>query len=750
MTPVESTLDESMFPEFKPDFSSSLIVDNIPQVGSDKMAKLLALLLKVYGQIAPIKEDDIFMPFDEATGTTYGFCFIKFASAEDAEKAMKSTQGLALDKKHTFRVSSYNDLERYAKVSENDQPPELKDFHPKPDVASWLTDPKCRDQFSVRYGKETEIFWSNGQAEEATVLYGGEREKQSGKLWCELNVEWSPQGTYFVTFHKPGVKLWGGSDFVSLGKFMHPNVKEIAFSPCENYIITYRAPPTDSSAPVTGDPNEAIIVWDVRTGEKLKAFPYKNPLDVKYHVTATIVEEKEVKAGGEKKKVERSIRGRVKSVEDTGYDLLFTIEEGNVEHTDIPSKSVNAAQDPNKLKWSPDGKYVARLGPDIISVFELPSMNLLDKKSIAARDVLDFTFSPRSTSNPLIAYYSPAVGTFPALINILSLPDRKEVASRKIVDVTGGQMVWQSDGDYLCVLLTKTSSAKGAGKKKTYVIMFFRVNLPGVPVEQIELTEPILQLAWEPSRDRLAILFGDARSPQLAVYSMITMVQPKATPGAAGKSAPPPTSKSEISHLLTRSCGQCSEISWSPAGGVLVLAYFAPDAGVFEFFDVDSNSTLQTRRQDRAAKMAWDPSGRILATYTVGDMKSTYSRGHMDEGVNFFTIQGGYNNLSNLRRERFFSFAWRPRPRDLLTPEERKKVVKNLKKYEKEFEKEDKARREELSAEFKANRHRIAKSFLEWLHTNQAKSADLKPRRVEMRSGYDSDDERNYEFEVVA
>lgn len=37
------------------------------------------------------------------------------------------------------------------------------------------------------------------------------------------------------------------------------------------------------------------------------------------------------------------------------------------------------------FRWSADGKYLARKGKDLISIYELPSMRLLDKKSLKVR-----------------------------------------------------------------------------------------------------------------------------------------------------------------------------------------------------------------------------------------------------------------------------------------------------------------------------------------------------------------------------
>ena len=52
-------------------------------------------------------------------------------------------------------------------------------------------------------------------------------------------------------------------------------------------------------------------------------------------------------------------------------------------------------------------------------------------------------WSPKSN---MISYWSPAIGNYPAIINIIELPNRKDICSRKVFDVQDGQMTWQSEG----------------------------------------------------------------------------------------------------------------------------------------------------------------------------------------------------------------------------------------------------------------------------------------------------------------
>jgi len=111
---------------------------------------------------------------------------------------------------------------------------------------------------------------------------------------------------------------------------MHQKVEDISFSPCENYLVTYRYQVDPAM-----NPEEAIIVWDIRSGAKLRTFSLKNPLEEKFQVQATIIFEDKQKKDEKKKIQEKVIRGRVKSY--NAKTETFSIEEGNVVHDGVRS-----------------------------------------------------------------------------------------------------------------------------------------------------------------------------------------------------------------------------------------------------------------------------------------------------------------------------------------------------------------------------------------------------------------------------
>eukprot|EP00605_Chrysophyceae_sp_TOSAG23-4_P000594 GSChrysophyteH1.ASY1.ANO1.671.1 assembled CDS len=289
---LEGNTDGIEIPPFVPDFSTVLIVDSIPKVGPEKLPKLKGVLLKIYMKIHDkLTEGDVEMPMDEETKMTLGFCFIKFQDRAQAEKAMEVTQGFAIDKKHKFEVSLYSDLDKYGKLGDTNVDEEYPAFKSRPDPTSWLSDPACRDQFVIRHSHETVINWAN--------TTGGD---------------------------KPSV-VYDGDRFEDQGKFGHNGVQELTFSPCEKYLITYAFPDPNDPGLTT---QETLIVWDILSQSKLRAFEWKNPLLPMFQVEAQtyLHTDKMIKEGKDPELI--TIRGRVKSYNSDTY--CFTVDDGNKLH----------------------------------------------------------------------------------------------------------------------------------------------------------------------------------------------------------------------------------------------------------------------------------------------------------------------------------------------------------------------------------------------------------------------------------
>jgi translation initiation factor 3 subunit B len=110
-----------------------------------------------------------------------------------------------------------------------------------------------------------------------------------------------------------------------------------------------------------------------------------------------------------------------------------------------------------------------------------------------------------------------SIGNNPALINIKAIPSREDVCSRKAFDVVKGQMKWHSSGDYLAVCMC----VQKKGKAASYVVEFFRICEPGIPVELLELKNEVLTCQWEENGERVALVTHNPNDGyHVSFYSM--------------------------------------------------------------------------------------------------------------------------------------------------------------------------------------------------------------------------------------
>uniref|UniRef100_UPI00398E3F4D eukaryotic translation initiation factor 3 subunit B-like n=1 Tax=Pristiophorus japonicus TaxID=55135 RepID=UPI00398E3F4D len=278
---------------------SVVVVDNVPQVGPDRLEKLRNVIQKIFSKFGKIANE--FYP--EADGKTKGYIFLEYSSPACAVDAVKNADGYKLDKQHTFRVNLFTDFDKYMNISDDWEIPEKQPFKDFGNLRYWIEDPDCRDQCSIIYesGDRTAIMWND--VKEPVVI-------EERARWTETYVRWSPKGTFLATFHQRGIALWGGEKFKQIQRFSHQGVQLIDFSPCERYMVSF-SPLMD-----TKDDPQAIIIWDVLTGQKKRGF----------------------------------------HCESSAHWPIF--------------------------KWSHDGKFFARMTQDTLSIYETPSMGLLDKKSL--------------------------------------------------------------------------------------------------------------------------------------------------------------------------------------------------------------------------------------------------------------------------------------------------------------------------------------------------------------------------------
>lgn len=194
-------------------------------------------------------------------GYTKGYIFLEYNNPLNALAAAQSVNNYKIDKQHTFKVNLFTDFKKFEEIPDEWEPPKPQEFKAAADLHYYLLEPDAYDQFCVLCGNGPSVtvqVWQNS-APEPTLL-------EERSRWTETYVKWSPLGTYLATFHKLGVALWGGPQFLQQARFSQKGVECIDFSPGERYLVTY-TPRTD-----LGSEQKRLVIWDILTGQEKRAF----------------------------------------------------------------------------------------------------------------------------------------------------------------------------------------------------------------------------------------------------------------------------------------------------------------------------------------------------------------------------------------------------------------------------------------------------------------------------------------------
>ncbi|KAK0554742.1 Translation initiation factor 3 subunit b [Tilletia horrida] len=682
-----------------------IVLDNVPVIIKSKEAKLFSAIQKRFASHAGLTIDpaNIHMPYNdgpEEEAESKGYAFVEMRSADDAATAIRAMNGFAFDKRHTFAVNRFTDVERLAVLDEQWSEPEVADFKAKEHLRSWLADAAGRDQLVMCRGEDVQVAWNNRNASQEII--------HSKSRWTESYVQWSPLGTYLATFHRQGVQLWGGPSWQSIVRFGHSGVRLLDFSPCENYLVTWSHDPivVPENAPIgpdkfaPADDGNRIAIWEVKTGHLLRTFPVEQ--------------------------------------DDGSGPAAAGASGGAARGFSWPY-----------LKWSGDDKYFARLVPDVqISVYETPSMALLEKKHIKIEGVVDFEWCPLSdrdrdaaaevaaAKDPaaaakaakkvrenMLVYWVPEVQNQPARVTVMSVPGREILRSKNLFSVLHCKLHWHPQGDYLCVKVDRHTKTK---KSVFSNLELFRMREKDFPVEVIELKDPVTAFAWEPQGSHFALV--SSNDPNLA----------NAAPGQSIKTQLSffhmDPKKGDFRLLKTLDNKTCNTIFWSPKGRHLIVGTLGSSQKFdLEWYDVDYNAEQRQGGAPSAdpaedvkligsgehygiTDLEWDPSGRYVIT------SASAWRHAMENGYAVWDFRG--NELTKQIIERFKQILWRPRPRTLLTKEQQREVRRNLREIGKAFDEQDAVEESNLALAHKELYQRMLEEWKAWRARSRADLAE--------------------------
>lgn len=253
-----------------------------------------------------------------------------------------------------------------------------------------------------------------------------------------------------------------------------------------------------------------------------------------------------------------------------------------------------------------------------------------------------------------------------------------------------------------------------------------------------------MALTWEPKGSRFAMIHAEnpsASKVNVSFYDMIRTGEIVSVKGPKKASKTETATFKELTKLETLEGRICNFLFWSPQGKNIILASLGESAsGTLEFYDVDSK-TMVVKEHYRCNQVSWDPAGRTVATIVSQPIEGGHFKFAMDNGYIIWSFQG--KQLHQDSFETFYQFLWRPRE-SLLSKGEIRKINNNLKKYEKQFEKEDRRRQRAKYLEETQGKRSERAQIRSILERNREARASRRAEYVAMLDGYDSQDEANF------
>ncbi|KAI9883482.1 MAG: Translation initiation factor 3 subunit b [Watsoniomyces obsoletus] len=660
------------------DLDTFVVVDGLPIVdNNESKSKLIRLLLRKWLNTAgKTKEEAIHMPMNDQ-GKTEGFAFVEYETPAQAAAVTKYLDGKLLDKHHPLSVNKLSDIERYGregKIDDEYHEPHMDDFVEKEHLRWWVGEEphgvNARDQFVMFRGDNVGVFWNKKKDPPELIV--------DRQHWTESFVQWSPLGTYLTSIHAQGVQLWGGRSWNRQKRFAHPFVNLVDFSPSEKYLVTWSNRPiqVDENHPVLSlsEDGKNYIVWDVATGKPIRSFA----------------------------------------------------------NIDVPGPTVDEAGQPIKrkvqwpaFKWSSDDHYVARLTPgQSISVYTLPTMELMDKASIRIEGVVDFEWAPTSPQRDavkkyeqLFCYWTPELGSNPAKVGLMTIPSKEIVRTRNLFNVSDAKLHWQSQAAYVCVKVDRHSKSK---KSLATNLEIFRVREKGVPVEVIDtIKDTVINFAWEPQGDRFVLI-------TTAEVLGTTPVPPKTSVAffCPERAKGPTVGNFKLIRSIEKK--NSNAIYWSPKGRFVVVGtVHSQQSYDLDFWDLDFEGERNDPDKDLTANLQlmstadhygvtdveWDPTGRYVAT------SASMWKSAVENGYHLYDFKG--TQLREEHVDRFKQWIWRPRPPTLLSKEEQKQVRKNLREYSKMFEEQDQSELDTANLAVVETRRRLLNEWIQWRKTEE-------------------------------
>lgn len=706
--------------------NSVLVCMGLPKVNREKYSALIKkVIVKHFRQQGVSWDDDIrdfYMPINGYEGEineddlppsskekgkgwkTLGMFFVEFNNEEMARKVKLSLDGEPIAKKSTWQILFWSDWLESEKIEEEFVQPSFDDFKSTDSTRAWLEDFEARDQFMIRW-KEAEshkcsVYWGDhrrGGAEFVTD-FASTLKKENKDVLTSAEAEWSSKGSYIITKHNPGMRTLVQNrtgEWIEHRRFIHDEVDFWDFSPCEKFLTTW-----------SSENKSAIQFWDVETGQEGRPFD-------SYCSDSMGVEWPFFKW----------------SYDDQYFAWIQS----------------------SKLK-SKDNKDITMRDADKITIYTSKDYKRVKGGSFEAKDIKVIEFCPTQHLLAYVTFPPDQMNENPTSINILTVPGKELKISYPQVSVHRVNLFWHNSGDYLCACVLKRKKRKKKKREQcqesdSASLLVFHCRERNFPRIIVDLgKDKVAAVAWEPNDSKLCVLQDKTLGE--FVITIFEFGYDKNFPVQFrifnNPSIPNPTF-----HAV-------DDVFWSPMGRYMCLSH---TNGKRTFFDTNTLKRPRGKNRekvhDSAEEPFWSPCGRFLVSTVCSPLRDDDGEAmSTDNAVVMYNFQGDeiarmeFKGAKGGAAKCLFSFAWRPRPKSLVTEEMKQDIQKRLKKqYWEEFSEADKKITLERSSKKKKEMFDREQDWKTRIDGFKAKAAEIRKRREEIRGGRMSEDESEFDWE---
>lgn len=338
-TPLEP---QPSYPPLKESFDNAVIITNLPKVPQAKLEKLTKVVMKLVSRIGNL-----------AACEETGFTGVLMPYSEETQ----STQG--------FCFVEYETPEEAKNAVDV-----LKDY--KFDKNHSLAVTPFSRALELKGISQTEF----SEPEPAPFV-----ERPNVNEWLE---DPNQRDQFFIRQGRETVVMWSDGKNDPIVDYDGSREKEAGVAWCEYYAHWSPA----GSYLATLVPSKGVILWGGKNYEKVGRFPSPG-----VELILFSPQENYLLTNNNRRDDPAAIK--IFSVQTGMLLRAFPLYPKDFKHD-------NGQIPPPPFQWSHDDAYLARMGDGLISIFETPSMKLLDRRSLPAEGIFEFQWSPKSN---VIAYW---------------------------------------------------------------------------------------------------------------------------------------------------------------------------------------------------------------------------------------------------------------------------------------------------------------------------------------------------------